>query len=114
MLSVGERHGSRAVWRRDRRGTVVPEASRLSVRRGGTLGQNERQQHRAVVGRAAVAPQPFTLLLTQLPELEVGPELTEAAVARIAEQSGPKLGAALIASPGQAQPLDQLAQHLRI
>ena len=74
------------------------------------LTRDERQQHRAVVG---IPSGPLlALLLMQLPKLEVGPELTKPAVARIAEEGRTQHGAALVALPRQAQAFHQLAQDV--
>src|SRR5437879_2529882 len=82
--SSGRSRGRRTVWRRDRRGPVVSKATGLSFHARGTRESHERQQDRLLVDVPAAA-QPIALFAVQPSELEVGPELTEAAVARVAE-----------------------------
>src|SRR4051812_43185914 len=101
MPSVGPPHRPVVVRRGNRGRPIVPEGFRLAawLRNGG----NERQQDRAVL--RPCPSMAALLLLAQLAELEVGPELAEAAIPWIAEQGRPQGRAGLGRPARQAQPL---------
>src|SRR5262252_4848008 len=95
MPSVGTPPRAGLVRRRDRGRAVVPDG----VRRGAPgPGGDEWQQDRTFGPRPGVAP---SLLPAELAELEVGPELAEAPVARVAEQPRPERRAGLARPAGQ-------------
>src|SRR4051794_8289693 len=101
MSFVGHGGRPRAVRRWQRRGPVLPDYLCLAVSRDRPLTRHERQQDRAIVRASAGAAQ-LVLLLVELAELVVGPELAEATVPRIAEQGRSQFGAALVAASRQA------------
>src|SRR5262249_33309319 len=113
MSFVGHCGRPRAVRRWQRRGAVLPDNLSLPLCRGRPLARHERPQDRALFCPRAGSP-PLALLLVQLAELVVGPELAEATILGITEQGRLQFSATLVAAPRQAQPLDQLAQDIRV